>query len=118
MAHPWKDLIVWQKSHNLVIEIYKLTSDFPDNEKFGIVQQLRRTAILVPANIVEGKSKNSKKEFAKFLYISRGSLEEVRYHVLLCRDLAYIDGNQFEILEKLCSEISFLMNQIINSISK
>lgn len=118
MAHPWKDLIVWQKSHELVLEIYRVTVNFPGNERFGLTQQIRRSSASVAANIVEGKSRNTDKEFTSFLYNSRGSLEETRYHLLLSKDLNYIDLEKYEELEKLATEVSFLLNKLINSISK
>jgi four helix bundle protein len=77
MSHPWKDLIVWQKSYKFVLEIYRQTNNFPEKERFGLIQQLRRSASSISANIVEGKSKKTDKEFASFLYNSRGSLEEI-----------------------------------------
>jgi four helix bundle protein len=118
MAHPWKDLIVWQKSHKLVIGIYKATRNFPDNERFGLTQQIRRSSVSVAANIVEGKSRRTDKEFSAFLYNSRGSLEETRYHLLLSRDLEFLDSGQYENLEHLAAEVSFLLNKLIDSISK
>jgi four helix bundle protein len=118
MAHPWKDLIVWQKAHELFLNIYKLTNNFPETERFGLSQQLRRSAVSAAANIVEGKSKNTDKEFLAFLYNSRGSLEETRYHLLLSKDLEYIDKKHYEASEKLASEVSFLLNKLISSISR
>jgi len=118
MAHPWKDLIVWQKAHELVLETYKLTSIFPEKEKFGLTQQIRRSATSVVANIVEGKSKNTDKEFSAFLYNSRGSLEETRYHFLLSKDLGYIDEKQYQSLENLATEVSFLLNKLITTINR
>jgi four helix bundle protein len=118
MAHPWKDLIVWQKAHEFVLSVYSLTNSFPEKERFGLCQQIRRSSCSVAANIVEGKSKKTDKEFLAFLYISRGSLEETRYYLLLSRDLKYIDNTQFEILENLSTEVSFLLNKLISSISK
>lgn len=118
MSHPWKDLIVWQKSHLLVLDIYKLTNIFPEKERFGLVQQLRRSASSIAANIVEGKSRRTDKEFASFLYNSRGSLEETRYHLLLSKDLGYIDQDEYVKLEEMATEVSFLLNKLIGSISK
>lgn len=87
----WKDLDVWRRSHSLVLEIYKLTVQFPRDEKYGIIDQLRRAAYSVPANIVEGQSRNTTKEYLSFLYNARGSVEEVRYFLLLSTDLGYIN---------------------------
>ena len=76
VVNNFRGLIVWQKSHELTMEIYKLTSFFPSDEKFGLVSQMRRAAYSIPANIVEGHSRKSKKEFLQFLNIAKGSLEE------------------------------------------
>jgi len=118
MSHPWKDLIVWKKSHELVLKIYETTRNFPENERFGLTQQIRRSAVSIAANIVEGKSKNTDKEFSAFLYNSRGSLEEMRYHILLARDLGYIDHKEYENIEELAKEISFLLNKLIGAVLK
>ncbi len=118
MSHPWKDLIVWQKAHELVLTIYKITADFPDKERFGLIQQIRRSATSVAANIVEGKSKKTDREFSAFLFISRGSLEETRYHLLLSFDLGYLDKVQYDLLEDLCTEVSYLLNKLITAVSK
>jgi four helix bundle protein len=118
MAHPWKDLIVWQKAHDYVLVVYSITSTFPEKERFGLCQQLRRSASSIAANIVEGKSKRTDKEFTAYLYNSRGSLEETRYHLLLSKDLSYIDSEQFDELEKLATEVSFLLNKLIKSVAK
>jgi four helix bundle protein len=118
MAHPWKDLIVWQKAHKFVIETYKLTDGFPEKERFGLIQQIRRSSASTAANIVEGKSKNTDKEFVAFLYNSRGSLEETRYHLLLSKDLGYIKENDYDSLEQLAAEVSFLLNKLISSITR
>ena len=116
--HPWKSLLVWQKAHCLIIDIYSLTKKNPSDEKFGITQQIRRAAVSIANNIVEGKSRSSNKEFVHFLYISRGSLEETRYLVLLSNDLGLIDQEVNIRIESLCSEISFLLNKLIKSINK
>lgn len=118
MAHPWKDLIVWQKAHELVLAIYKLTNNFPEKERFGLSQQIRRSSTSVAANIVEGKSKKTDKEFSAYLYNSRGSLEETRYHLLLSKDLSYIDAVQYDSLEKHAAEVSFLLNKLITTLNK
>jgi len=114
MSHPWKDLLVWQKSHQLVIQIYKLTELFPEKERFGLIQQIRKSSVSVAANIVEGKSRKTDKEFASFLYNSRGSLEETRYHLLLSKDLNYISQESYDTIEKLASEVSYLINKLIS----
>lgn len=115
-SHHWKDLVVWQKAHQLVIEIYLITKTFPETEKYNLTSQIRRAATSVPTNIVEGHDRNSTNEFLRFLYISRASLEEVRYLVLLSKELDCIEDNIYVNIENKCSEISILLNKLINSI--
>lgn len=118
MSHPWEDLLVWQKSHKLVLQVYKLTAVFPTSEKFGLTSQLRRATVSVAANIVEGKSKKTDKEFLHFLHISRGSLEEARYYLLLASHLDYIEPDYYSFLEANCVEVSFLLNQLIKAVAQ
>jgi four helix bundle protein len=114
----WKDLKVWQKAHALALEIHKLTKDFSREEVYGLTSQLRRSASSVPANIVEGQSRNTTKEYLAFLYNARGSLEETRYHLLLSRDLGYVSGNEFGLLEAKCEEVSKMLNGLIQALRK
>ena len=116
MKH-WKDLLVWQKSHELVLSVYRITSDFPKSERYGIVDQTRRAAASIPANTVEGHSRNSQKDFLRFLYIARGSLEELRYFLLLSRDLDFINKDKYLELEENCQQVSKLLNGLIKSLS-
>ena len=81
--------MVWQKAHELVLAIYRLTDSFPDREKFGLSHQMRRAAVSIPANIAEGFGKRSRAEKARFLNIAEGSLEECRYYLILTQDLGY-----------------------------
>ena len=117
-AKSFKDLIVWQKSHQLVLLIYQYSEIFPQKEMFGLTSQLRRAIISVPANIAEGFKKKGKADKMRFLNIAQGSLEESRYYLILANDLKY--GNNDLITEKL-EEVSKLMNAylkaILNSVS-
>ena len=83
-------LLVWQKSHNLTVNIYKLTSSFPNEEKFGLTNQIRRASVSIESNIAEGCGRNGDKEFSRFLDISQGSCFEVKCQVYIARDLEYI----------------------------
>ncbi len=84
------DLKVWQRSHALVLELYRLTAGFPGDERFGLVSQLRRAAVSVPTNIAEGAKRQGQQDYARFLNIAEGSLAEAEYLVLLSRDLGYL----------------------------
>ncbi len=81
-VNSFMDLIVWQKSHQLTLDVYRTTSLFPNSEKFGLVSQMRRAAYSIPSNIVEGHSRKSRKEFLQFLSIAKGSLEELKYSII------------------------------------
>lgn len=112
----WSDLEVWKKAHSLVLDIYKISKKLPNEENYGLVSQIKRAAYSIPVNIVEGCSRNSTKEFLQFLTISRGSLEELRYFLLLVQDLSYIDSNCYKNFEKQAIEVSKLLNGLIKSI--
>jgi four helix bundle protein len=114
----WKDLIIWKKSHQLVIDIYSITNSFPETEKYNLTSQIRRAVTSIPTNIVEGHDRGSTNEFLRFLYISRGSLEEVRYLFLLAKDLKYIEDQVYKNTEDKCSEISILLNKLIISLKQ
>lgn len=114
----WKELEVWKASHELVLHIYKITSSFTNEEKYGIISQLRRCSSSIPANIVEGQSRNSTREYLQFLYNSRGSLEETRYFMLLSKDLGYISVRELKELELKFIKISKMLNGLIKSLKK
>lgn len=88
-AKTFEDLIVWQKSHGFVLRIYQYTAKFPKHELFALVSQMRRAAMSIPANIAEGFRRRTRTDKARFLNIAQGSLEEVRYYLLLAKDLGY-----------------------------
>lgn len=90
-AKCFEDLFVWQKAHKLVLSAYQVTSKYPKSELYGLVSQMRRAAVSVPANIAEGFKKRSKAEKVHYLTIAFGSLEELRYYLILSQDLKYCD---------------------------
>jgi four helix bundle protein len=90
-AKTFEDLIVWQKAHQFVLSVYRLTDGFPKSELYGLTSQLRRAAVSIPANIAEGFKKKGKADKARFMNIAQGSLEECRYYLILARDLKYGD---------------------------
>ena len=109
MIKTFRDLNVWRKSHDLVINVYKLTKNFPKEEKFGLVTQLRRSAVSMPTNIVEGFKRKSKADYAHFINIADSSLEETKYHLILARDLGYINDKDFDKLNNMCDEIGKML---------
>jgi len=112
----WKDLKVWKKAHELVMRVYKIISVFPESEKYALSNQLKRAAYSVPANIVEGHSRKSSKEFIQFLYHARGSLEELRYFLLLSKDLNYVTPEIYGELELESLTINKMLNSLISSV--
>src|SRR5436853_7828514 len=84
-ARSFRDLQVWQKTHEFVLAVYRFTESFPDREKYGLAHQMRRAAVSIPANIAEGFGKRSQAEKARFLNIAEGSLEECRYYLILAK---------------------------------
>ncbi|AFL82376.1 S23 ribosomal protein [Aequorivita sublithincola DSM 14238] len=88
------DLRVYQESMDLVIEIYKVTHNFPDSEKFGLTSQIRRASVSIPSNIAEGAARESKKEFKRFLYISLGSAAELETQIEISNRLGFIDDSK------------------------
>ncbi|OGX27490.1 MAG: four helix bundle protein [Omnitrophica WOR_2 bacterium RIFCSPHIGHO2_01_FULL_48_9] len=97
----YKKLIVWQKADDLAYQIYIATRLFPRDEQFGLISQLRRSAISVPTNIVEGAGRQNKGELKQFLNIALGSLSEVEYLLNFCLRLGYLKQTEFERLEVL-----------------
>src|SRR5512144_1767729 len=112
-ARSFRDLVVWQKAHQFVLAVYRLTESFPDREKFGLSHQMRRAAVSIPANIAEGFGKRSQAEKARFLNIAEGSLEESRYYLILAQDLDY---GQTESLMNALEEASRLLNAYARAI--
>lgn len=96
-AKRFTDLIVWQKAHAFVLNVYPLSASFPKSEIYGLTSQLRRAAISIPANIAEGFKKRSSAEKVRFMNIAQGLLEECRYYLILIQDLGYAKTEQLQI---------------------
>ncbi len=103
--HNFKKLSIWIKSVDFVTEIYKVTNSFPSNERYGLVSQLQRAAVSVPANISEGSAKSSNKDFARFLEISLGSTFELETELLVSLNLSYIDLEKYNQLQEKLAEL-------------
>jgi four helix bundle protein len=112
-AKTFEDLIVWQKAHQLVLSVYRVSASFPRSELYGLVSQLRRAAISIAANIAEGFKKRGPADKARFHNIAQGSLEEVRYYLILARDLNYSIENP---LRELLEEVSWLLEAYIRKV--
>ncbi len=110
-------LIVWQRAHQWVLLIYKLTEKFPKHEMFGLVSQMRRAAVSVAANMAEGYAAGGKGQFGRYLDIAQGSLAEVEYYLILALDLKYITQAEYEQTESLRSETGYLLYRLIQSLA-
>jgi four helix bundle protein len=112
-----KDLIVWKKSIDFVTEIYKETSNFPREEMYGLISQLRRAAVSIPSNIAEGAGRNTNKEYARFLFIARASAAEIETQLLISENLGYIKLSENQLNDNLL-EILKMLTSLINKINK
>jgi len=112
----FRDLIVWQKAMDLVIKIYKVTNDFPDEEKYGLVSQLRRAGVSVSSNIAEGFGRNSNKTFIVFLNYSMGSLMEVETQLEISKRIEFLSEEVYNELFEDCREVERLLSSLIRSI--
>lgn len=112
----YRSLIVWQKADELAFQVYIATKEFPKSELFALVSQMRRSAVSVPANIVEGYARQSKKEKLQFCYIARGSLAELEYYIDLSLRLDYLKEADYKFLQGLRAEIARLLTGYIHSL--
>ncbi len=112
----FKDLTVWQKSHRMVLDVYRVSKGFPSDERFGLTAQLRRSAVSVPANIAEGCGRDTDREMARFLSIAAGSACETEYYIILAHDLSFIDKNAYDELDRQINEIKRMLNSFMQKL--
>lgn len=110
MSSSFQDLLVWQKGHQFVLLVYRITNRFPNYERFGLTSQFQRAAVSIPANIAEGYKKMGKADKLRFLNIAQGSLEECRYYIILSKDLGYITDNDASQMSIIIEDTSRLLN--------
>ncbi len=113
--HDYKQLKVWNKAIDLVVDVYKATGDFPKEEKYGLISQMRRCAVSIPSNIAEGAGRNSDKEFCHFLSVAHGSSYELETQLIVSQRLELIDGNTSD---ELCARINEVQKMSYNLQSK
>ena len=114
----YRDLIVWQKSMVLVTMIYKLTVKLPDDEKFGLISQIKRSAISVPSNIAEGYGRNYRKDYSRFLQIARGSLYESQTQLEIAVNLSFIAAEDLKEIQELSIEVEKMLNSLIKKLEE
>jgi len=96
---PFRKLLVWQKAHQLTLSIYRVTRTFPEDERYGLTSQMRRSAASIGANLAEGSARRSDKDFARFVQIAFGSATEIEQHLILAKDLGYLSEEDYATLD-------------------
>ena len=109
----YRNLLVWQKAMQLVIAVYKLICLLPQEERFGLADQMRRSAVSIPSNIAEGQARNAQRDFVRFLYIAQGSKAELETQLEICVQLGYLTAGQVIPVFQLCDEIGKMCRALI-----
>ncbi len=109
----YKDLLAWRKSIELTKVVYQLTANYPSDERFGLVNQMRRCSVSIPSNIAEGFGRGSDKELIQFLYISLGSSNELDTQLAISHELSYITSDNFMTVERLNNEVNKMLRSLI-----
>src|SRR3989338_11190441 len=116
MINSYKDLIVWQKSFQLVKKIYKVTEKFPHSEIYGLTSQMRRASISMPSNIAEGFVRKHTKEFSQFISIAFGSGAELETQLLLSKELKFMTEKEFNEVDSLLLEVMKMLNSLLSKL--
>ncbi|MBC8353391.1 MAG: four helix bundle protein [Planctomycetes bacterium] len=114
----YRDLIVWQKAMDVVVDVYRMTSEFPSTERYGLASQMQRAAASIPSNIAEGQGRTSDKEFQRFLSIANGSRCELETQIMLSSRLNYIENDMRSVLLERSEEIGRLLTGLSKSLQR
>ena len=115
-SRSYKDLVVWQKSIELVARVYRLTEHFPQREMYGLAAQMRRAAVSIPSNIAEGRSRSTVKDFVHFLHIALGSGTELETQLIISKRLSLCEGVEYEDATSLLSEVCRMLHGMIKGL--
>jgi four helix bundle protein len=118
MEKPHKKLDTWKLSMNLVLDVYRTIETFPKEEKYGLVDQIRRAVISIPSNIAEGAARHTKKEFINYLHIAQGSLSELDTQLELAKRLGYLSDSAWHDLDTKMDRVDKLITGLIRHLSK
>jgi four helix bundle protein len=118
MLSSYRDLLVWQKAMELVVETYRLSSRFPKEEQYGLTSQLRRASVSVPSNIAEGYGRASRKEYLQFLYVGQGSLKETETQIILAEMLGYASKDATKLLLERAEVVGKLLGGLIRALRR
>jgi four helix bundle protein len=116
MLKNYRDLLVWQKAYQLCLEIYRITKEFPKEEKFGLTSQIRRAVVSVPSNIAEGYGRKTTPEYIQALYVAYGSNCELETQIMLSGDLGYISAEDMKKLKEGIGEVERMLKALIKSL--
>ncbi len=116
MLKNYKDLNVWQKSYELCLKVYRITAKFPNEERYGLTSQIRRSAVSIPSNIAEGYGRKTTADYVRMLYISYGSVCELETQILLAGDLGYIEKSELDTAKENIAEIERMLKALIKSL--
>ena len=116
--HQFKELKVWQKSIDVSVKVYKISSQFPDSERFNLISQVRRSAVSIPSNIAEGAGRNTNGEFVQFLGISNGSSYELETQMIIAQKLNYLSESELEVFSKEIQEVQKMIYSFQNHLKK
>lgn len=114
----YKDLIVWQKAMDLVVEVYKLSNEFPKHEIYVLIPQMRKSVISIPSNIAEGRKRSTRKDYCNFLMISYGSGSELETQIEIAKRLGYAKKSSYNKVDSLLDEVMRMLNAIIGNLKK
>lgn len=112
----YRDLMVWQKSMDVVVKTYRLTEKFPNSEQFGLISQIRRAAVSIPSNIAEGSRRNSNKDRGRFLSIAFGSGSELETQIEICKRLNYGQNEECDQVQGLLVEVQKMLNKMLENL--
>jgi len=112
----FRQLMVWEKAHQLALTVYKATAKFPKEELYGLTSQIRRASMSIPTNIAEGCGRNTDAEFARFLQIAMGSASETEYELILARDLEFLANDNYESLHNEVEEVKRMLASLLKTI--
>jgi len=113
-----EDLDVFKLSHSLTLEVFKITKTFPEEEKFGLISQMRRAAYSIPMNLMEGAHRLGSKEYRQFVGIAKGSAGEIKYQLLLVRDLGYISEDKYSTFLPEYERVSQMLTKLAKSLER
>lgn len=114
----FKDLVVWQKAHQLTLALYQRTARFPREELFGLTSQIRRCSASIGANLAEGSGRKGHAEFHRFLQVAAGSANELEYHLILSRDLGLLNPEEHESFKDRVVEVRKMLASLINRVNQ